>query len=93
MLRDRTVVRWKKVLVIASIVYLFLPVDLIPPMLIPFGFIDDLILWIIITNVFSDNLDGYYNIRKPDGDLSKKFDKDKTVNDVDFEVYDDSEDE
>lgn len=93
MLRDKTVVRWKKLVIIASIIYLFLPVDLIPPMLFPFGFIDDLILWILVTNIFSDTLDGYYNINKREDDFSKKFDADRTVKDVEFEVHYDSEDE
>ena len=42
MLRDPSVRFWKKLLVVGGIVYLFLPVDLIPPFLLPVGWIDDL---------------------------------------------------
>ena len=37
MMRDKTVPKRKKALVVAGIIYLFLPIDLIPPVLFPFG--------------------------------------------------------
>ena len=46
MMADKTVPKRKKLLVILGIIYLFLPVDIIPPVLFPFGFLDDLVLWI-----------------------------------------------
>ena len=48
MMRDKTVPRRKKALVVLGIIYLLLPVDLIPPGLFPFGFLDDLVLWLWI---------------------------------------------
>ena len=44
MMRDKTVPKRKKALVIFGLIYLVLPVDIIPPVLFPFGFLDDLIL-------------------------------------------------
>ena len=42
MMRDKTVPKRKKALVVIGLIYLFLPVDLIPPVLFPFGFLDDI---------------------------------------------------
>lgn len=89
LLRDKTVPFRKKALVIFGIVYLFLPVDLIPPILFPFGFLDDLILWIYILWTLKDQLDSYWMGEKTE-DLSKKF-RDKTfVEGVEFDVEDDT---
>ena len=41
MMRDKTVPRRKKALVVFGLIYLVLPVDLIPPVLFPIGFLDD----------------------------------------------------
>ena len=60
LLRDKTVPLRKKALVVFGLVYLFLPVDLIPPILFPFGFIDDLILWVFILWHLKDELDQYW---------------------------------
>ena len=90
LLKDKTVPLRKKLLVIFGIVYLFLPVDLIPPILFPFGFIDDLILWIYILWTLKDELDKYWMGEKPE-DLSKKF-RDKTiVEGVEFDVEEDGQ--
>lgn len=89
LLKDRTVPLRKKALVIFGIIYLFLPVDLIPPILFPFGFIDDLILWIYILWTLKDELDSYWMGEKTE-DLSKKF-RDKTiVEGVEFDIEDDA---
>ena len=60
LLKDKTVPMRKKALVIFGIVYLFLPVDLIPPIIFPFGFLDDLVLWIYILWTLKDELDSYW---------------------------------
>ncbi len=89
LLRDKTVPLRKKALVIFGLIYLVLPVDLIPPILFPFGFIDDLILWIFILWHLKDELDSYWLGEKSE-DLSKKF-RDKTiVEGVEFDVEDEN---
>ena len=42
MIKDRKVAWWKKAIIIAALVYLFLPVDVIPPVIPVFGWADDL---------------------------------------------------
>lgn len=91
LLKDKTVPFHKKALVVFGIVYLFLPIDLIPPILFPFGFLDDLILWIYIIWSLKDQLDTYWMGDKND-DLSKKFKNKTIVEGVDFDVEDSNKD-
>lgn len=89
LLKDKTVPLRKKVLVIFGIVYLFMPVDLIPPILFPFAIVDDMIIWVYILWHLADELDTYWVGEKKE-DLSKKF-RDKTfVEGVEFDIEDDA---
>ena len=72
MMKDKTVPTRKKVLVIFGLIYLVLPVDLIPPVLFPFGFLDDLVLWIWIIWHLKDTLDQYW-LGEKTVDYSKDF--------------------
>ena len=90
MMKDKTVPKRKKILVIFGIVYLLLPVDLIPPVLFPFGFLDDLVLWIWIIMHLKDTLDQYWNGEKP-VDYSGHFKDKNLVEGVDFEINEDAE--
>ncbi|MGI6722613.1 MAG: YkvA family protein [Anaerovoracaceae bacterium] len=85
MMKDKSVSIWKKLLIVLGIVYLFLPVDIIPPILFPVGWIDDLILWLVILWFLRDTLDKYWKGEKP-VDYSKKY-KD-TIDVDDYEVKD-----
>ena len=91
MMADKTVPKRKKALVVFGLIYLFLPVDLIPPVLFPFGFLDDLVLWIWILYTLKETLDTYWMGEKP-VNYSKKYkdaieqDDFEVVNDDDFEV-------
>ena len=85
MMADKTVPKRKKLLVAAGIIYLFLPVDLIPPILFPVGFLDDLVLWLWIILHLKDTLDEYW-VGDKEEDLSGEFKDDKLVNDVEFTV-------
>ncbi len=77
MLMDKKVSFLKKMLIIGGIIYLLSPLDLIPPVLFPIGFIDDLVLWIWILWHLKDELDKYWLGEKTE-DLSGKY-KDKDV--------------
>lgn len=90
MMHDKTVPKRKKALVIFGIIYLFLPVDLIPPVLFPFGFLDDLVLWIWIIWNLKDTLDQYW-FGEAEQDFSDTFKKEDIVEGVEFTV--DREDE
>ena len=90
MMADKTVPKRKKLLVIFGIIYLFLPVDLIPPVLFPIGFLDDLILWLWILWNLKDTLDQYW-VGEKEQDFSKKFRAEHIVEGVDYTVDGDSE--
>ncbi|MDD6310570.1 MAG: DUF1232 domain-containing protein [Firmicutes bacterium] len=85
MMADKTVSKWKKALIIAGIAYLFLPIDLIPPIIFPLGFIDDIVLWLVILWYLRNELDKYWTGGKSK-DLSKKFKSKDIIDDVEFDV-------
>ena len=87
MMADKTVKWTKKAIIIAGIVYLFLPVDIIPPVIFPFGIIDDLLVWALILWYLSSELDKYWIGEKPK-DYSRKFRGKTVVDDVEYDVDD-----
>ena len=89
-MKDKTVPKRKKALVIFGLIYLFLPVDIIPPVLFPFGFLDDLVLWLFIIWHLSDILDTYWMGEKTE-DYSGKFKSKNLVEDVTFDVDEDGD--
>ena len=93
MMKDKTVPKRKKLLIVLGIIYLFLPIDLIPPVLFPFGFLDDLVLWIWIIWHLKDTLDQYW-VGEKEVDLSRDFKNKDIVEGVEFTVdQEDEEDE
>ena len=93
MMSDKAVPKRKKLIIILGIVYLFLPIDLIPPILIPIGFLDDIVLWIFILWYLRKELDQYW-MGKDSKDYSKKYRGKTILDDVEYTVdkKDDSED-
>ena len=92
-MKDETVPKRKKLLIVLGIIYLFLPIDLIPPVLFPFGFLDDLVLWIWIIWHLKDTLDQYW-VGEKEVDLSRDFKNKDIVEGVEFTVdQEDEEDE
>ena len=93
MMKDKTVPKRKKLLIVLGIIYLFLPIDLIPHVLFPFGFLDDLVLWIWIIWHLKDTLDQYW-VGEKEVDLSRDFKNKDIVEGVEFTVdQEDEEDE
>lgn len=92
MMKDREVPFRKKLLIVAGIIYLFLPLDLIPPILGPFGFIDDIVLWLWIIWHLKDTLDQYWT-GPSECDMSKEFKKKDIVEGVEFTVDQEDKDE
>lgn len=88
MMRDKEVPLRKKLLVVFGLVYLFLPVDLIPPVLFPIGFLDDLVLWLYILFSLKETLDKYW-VGEPEIDPKKKYRGKTVIDEVSFEVKDD----
>ncbi len=91
MMKDKTVPKRKKALVIFGLIYLVLPVDIIPPILFPFGFLDDLVLWLWIIWHLSDILDTYWMGEKTE-DYSGNFKAENLVENVTYNVDDTAED-
>jgi uncharacterized membrane protein YkvA (DUF1232 family) len=89
LLKDKEVHLWKKVLIVAGLVYLFLPVDLIPPVLFPIAWVDDLILWIWILWVLRKTLDKYWMGETED--YSNKYKGKEVIDDVEYEVKEETE--
>lgn len=92
MMADKTIPKRKKLLVIAGIIYLFLPVDLIPPVLFPFGFVDDLVIWFWIIMHLKDTLDVYWMGEKTE-DYSGHFKDKDLVEGVDYQVHGEQQEE
>ena len=88
MMADSTVKWTKKALIIGGIVYLFLPFDIIPPFLFPFGILDDIVVWGIILWYLSSELDKYWIGEKPKN-YSRKYRGKNVVDDVEYSVDDD----
>ena len=85
MMKDKSVRIWKKLLVVFGLLYLFVPIDLIPGTIFPLGMLDDLILWMGILYYLRETLDNYW-LGEKTVDLSREY-KDKTIiNDVEYEV-------
>lgn len=87
MMADKSV-RWtKKAIIIAGLVYLFLPIDIIPPVFFPFGFLDDILIWVLILWYLRSELDKYWIGEKPK-DYSRIFRGKNVVDDVEYDVDD-----
>ena len=90
MMADKSVPWWKKGIIIAGIVYLFLPFDIIPPFIFPFGIIDDIVVWALILWYLSSELDKYW-IGETPKDYSRKYRGKNVVDDVEYDVSDDDD--
>lgn len=90
MMADKSVPRRKKALIIFGIVYILFPIDFIPAFLFPLSLLDDLVLWGFILWSLSNELDKYWTGGKTK-DYSKKFRGKTFVDDVEYEVNEDSD--
>ena len=59
MMADGNVSFWKKALIVVGIVYLILPFEIVPDILLPFGLMDDIILWLLIMYILKDTMRKY----------------------------------
>ena len=87
LLFDKSVPKRKKLIIIGGILYLLSPIDLIPTVLFPISWVDDLIVWIWIIWYLRDELDKYWIGEKP-VDLSKSYKGKTVIHGVDFEIKD-----
>ncbi len=92
MMKDKAVSIWKKALIVAGIVYVIMPIDLIPIAILPVSWLDDVALWLAILWYLRHELDKYWLGEKP-ADFSKKYHGKSVVDDVKYEVRDDEDDD
>ncbi|MEG1584188.1 MAG: DUF1232 domain-containing protein [Anaerovorax sp.] len=85
LMKDKAVPKRKKALIILGIVYLFLPVDLIPPILFPIAWMDDMVIWLFILWHLKDELDSYW-LGPKESKPSEVYKGKKIIEDVAFEV-------
>lgn len=87
LLKDKEVAFWKKALVVFAIFYLFLPLDLIPPLIPVFGFLDDAVLWAGVLYLVWDELGKYGQTKEfTKSEKKKNFHGKNMVDGVEFEV-------
>ena len=84
MLKDKNVAWWKKAILIAGMIYLVLPVDLIPPLVPVFGWLDDVLVWVAILYFMGKELDRYVP-EKTGGNKKYRY-KDSDVTEAEFTV-------
>ncbi len=89
MFRDKEVKWWKKALIIAAIIYLVLPVDLIPPLVPVFGWLDDILIWVALLYFMGQDLDKY--VVQSSGSAKKYKYKDSDVTEAEFTVNEEEE--
>ncbi|MEG0829844.1 MAG: DUF1232 domain-containing protein [Anaerovoracaceae bacterium] len=79
MMKDKSVPKRKKALIVVGIAYLVLPIDLIPLILFPpLAWLDDMILWLWILWYLRDELDKYW-VGGKEVDLSRKYSRKKVI--------------
>ena len=85
-LRDKEVPKRKKLIIAAGILYLLLPVDIIPEPILLFGVVDDIVLWTFIIWYLKDELDKYWLNDGEEVKPSEKFRGKNIIDNVNFEV-------
>lgn len=86
-MKDKGVPLHKKIIIVAGILYLLSPIDLIPEPILIFGVVDDIVLWTFIIWYLKDELDKYWTETDEVKPAAKFRDK-NIIEDVNFEVKD-----
>lgn len=87
---DKDVSILKKLLVISMIIYVFSPLDIIPEVVLGFGFIDDTLLAVYVISSISKELDKYISRGEEE---NTDIDKGKIIDYVKYKVEDEDHDE
>ena len=82
---DKGVPLRKKFIIVAGILYLLSPIDLIPEPILIFGALDDIVLWTFIIWYLKDELDKYW-IEADPAKIKEKFRDKDIIDDVNFKV-------
>jgi len=89
MMRDKSVKKRKKAIIIAGLIYLVLPFKFVPAFFV-WGALSNIIVWLWILLYLKDELDKYWVGEQPQ-DFSKKYKNKTVIDDVEFEIEDDKE--
>lgn len=92
LMTDRSVPFRKKLLVVFGLVYLFMPADIVPAVLFPVAWMDDLIVWLFIIWNLKEYLDKYW-LGEKTVDITKNFRGKNVVDDVNFTVNNEGKDD
>ncbi len=84
-LLDKNVSVFKKILVISMLAYVISPLDIIPEVVLGFGFLDDAMLTIYVISSISNELDKYIS---KDEDVNINFDDEKIIDNVEYDIKD-----
>ncbi|WP_432664620.1 DUF1232 domain-containing protein [Wukongibacter baidiensis] len=88
-LLDKEVRIIKKILVIAMIIYVISPLDLIPEAVLGFGFVDDAMVAIYVITSISKELDKYTSTKEEGKEQEKaKDERGKVINLAEYEARD-----
>ena len=85
MMKDKKVKLRKKLLVVLGALYILMPFDLIPIVIFPVAWMDDLFVFCIILWYLKDELDRYW-LGEKEVDLSKKFSGKDILEGVEYKV-------
>lgn len=89
LIKDRKVPIHKKAMVLAGLIYVVSPLDIVPDPVLGFGFIDDAVLMMYIISKISDQLDRYIKEDREAGQAYKnKFDQNKIIDNIEYEIED-----
>lgn len=83
--KDENVSLWKKIVMGVSLLYIIIPIDLIP--MLPF---DDFIILFFIMDIFDEDL-RYYARNNNHGDFNRNFSDKNIVDGVEFTVKDEDD--
>ncbi len=84
-MKDKDVPIRKKIIIVAGVIYLLTPIDLIPAPILIFGAVDDIVLWTFIIWYLKDELDKYW-LETDDVKPEKEFKDKDIIDNVDFKV-------
>ena len=87
LMSDKAVPKRQKFLIAFGIFYLLLPLDLVPAVLFPVAWMDDLVLWIFIIWSLKESLDKYWLGEEPI-DIKENLEGKEFVDDAAFSVDD-----
>ncbi len=88
-LKDKNIPLKEKWWIILPLIYILSPVDLIPFPVLGFAIIDDLVMFVFLLYMIKSKTDKYYGREKRE-DYSQEVKGKKIIEDVEYEINEDS---